>query len=51
MTKICIGCGKDKPLSDYYDHYLGKLGKLPRCKACVKISRIKRENKKLVDRC
>jgi len=34
--KICIGCGEDKPLSDYYDTTHQKGGKFGRCKQCVK---------------
>ena len=36
--KVCISCGKEKELSDYYAHPQMKDGHLNKCKECVKTS-------------
>ena len=33
-SKVCLGCGEEKPLDDFYEHKNGKYGKQTRCKAC-----------------
>lgn len=41
--KICLACGWDKPLSDFYTHPEMRDGHLNRCKECVRL-RIKAYN-------
>lgn len=37
QTKICLACGDDLPLDDFWNHPTGKFGKRPRCKKCVSL--------------
>lgn len=41
LTQVCILCGLEKPLTDYYKHPMTANGHLGRCKECHKL-----ENKK-----
>jgi len=34
MTKVCTGCGAEKPLESYYKDSRGKHGRRSRCKTC-----------------
>lgn len=34
QSKVCTGCGVDKPLSDYHNDKRGRLGKQAKCKVC-----------------
>ena len=36
MTKICTGCGEEKPLDEYHKHKGGAHGLNPKCKSCRK---------------
>ncbi len=33
-TKVCVRCGEEKPLSEYYKHKTAKWGLDPRCREC-----------------
>lgn len=35
MTKICLGCEKEKDLDDFHKDAHGKLGRKSRCKECI----------------
>lgn len=35
-TKLCKGCGSDKPLDEYYSHPGTADRKQPKCKICMK---------------
>lgn len=34
-SKVCLGCGRDLPLSDYYPMATGKYGRKARCAPCL----------------
>ena len=36
ISKICTGCGEDKPLEDYGKETKGKYGRASKCKQCIK---------------
>lgn len=46
MKKICLRCGKEKPLSQFYKHNRMKDGYLNICKKCVKkrVAKYREEN-------
>lgn len=46
-TKICICCGKEKSLDDFYIHTKMADGHLNKCKECCKEQAAKRRNEKL----